>query len=125
MFFPLCSDEDRARNATAILVPPANDTGSSNNVSFAANTPQQDTITTDVASSGITFQSFLASPNRLSDPYAAPPRTPVIPLVPQQPSRQPDSPTGIVQLANTTPATGVTETSAANNPADIRKLFGL
>lgn len=126
MFFPLCSDEDRARNATTILVPPTSDddSGRSNNVSFAANTPQQDTIS-DVASSGITFQSFLASPNRLTDPYAAPPRAPATPLVPQQPPQQPNRSTGIVQLANTTPTTGVTETSAVNNPSDIRKLFGL
>lgn len=124
MFFPLCSDEDRARTVTAIAAPSNGVTGSEQsaaNNSFVANTQQQNAVS-DVASSGITFQAFLASNNRVSDLYAATPRPLLAPLaLPTQPNQN----SGNLQSSSLTPSSAVDSMSVTNDTRDIRKLFGL
>ena len=121
MFFPLCSDEDRLRNVTAL----ANATA---NTQFEQATPQQ-SISSQVnnqipepAATGISFEQFLAASatSPQLDRSVAQPRQGAQQIAPNvQVARSQQF--GIQEIINPTQMTGNT----VNGSNDIRKLFGL
>lgn len=123
MFFPLCSEEDRSRNVTAL----ANATA---NTQLQQPLPQQtvplqpnNNQIPEPATLGISFEQFLAA-NRTS---SRPDRTVA------QPRQSTQQQTNVVTQGTQQPAIGIQEiinqpsatVNTVNSPNDVRKLFGL
>ena len=124
MFFPLCSEEDRLRNVTALA-------NATTDTQLQQPLPQQSVLLQpnnnqipEPATLGISFEQFLAA-NTTTRPQldrtVAQPRqntqqqTNVVAQNTQQPA------IGIQEITNQSSATG----NVVDSPNDIRKLFGL
>lgn len=119
VFFPLCSEEDRARSLPTAPTSVTEDQQPSEVIT--ENTAQ----TSNTASTGISFEQFLASRPSVSDQFAAPPRQ--TPSTTNNVQQQLTSPTtqrllGVVQADDASQPVPSTEQAGAS---DIRKLFGL
>jgi hypothetical protein len=121
MFFPLCSDEDRAANRS-LLATPTSTQPVEPVQPVTLPTSQQGT---DNVSAGITFQEFLSQQQSVPSTFAAPPR--------QQPPQQQTINAAPAQQVGTGQIGAIVEVSAGSGPKlaqpmsgdDVRKLFGL